>query len=381
MNWLNDLLQNDPDPTETREWIESLKAVIDHDGTERAHQLLEGMVELTRRAGAHLPFSPTTEYVNTIPAELEPQMPGDSNDGMAHPLDHPLERDGDGRARQPQARRPRRPHRVASRPAPRCTTSASTISGARRPPNIPGDLLYIQGHSSPGIYARSLPRRPHHRIAARPLPHGSRRPRRQLVSASVADARLLADADRVDGPGPDRRDLPGAQLEVPRRPRPDAEDRPQGLVLPRRRRNRRARIARRDLRRRPRRPRQPGVRRQLQPAAPRRPGARQRQDHPGAGRQLPRRRLERHQDHLGQLLGSAARARHHRQAAPADDGNRRRRIPELQGLRRQVHARAISSASIRRPPRSSPTCPTTTSGASTAAATIRTRSTPPTTRR
>ena len=52
MTWLTDLLQNDPDPAESREWIESLKAVIDNGGTERAHQLLEGMVELTRRAGA-----------------------------------------------------------------------------------------------------------------------------------------------------------------------------------------------------------------------------------------------------------------------------------------------------------------------------------------
>ena len=57
MNWLNELLLNDPDPTETREWVESIKAVIDHDGASRAHQLLEGMVELTRRAGAHLPFA------------------------------------------------------------------------------------------------------------------------------------------------------------------------------------------------------------------------------------------------------------------------------------------------------------------------------------
>ena len=60
MNWLNEMLQNDPDPTESREWIESIKAVIDHDGVDRAHQLLEGMVELTRRAGANLPFMPTT---------------------------------------------------------------------------------------------------------------------------------------------------------------------------------------------------------------------------------------------------------------------------------------------------------------------------------
>ncbi len=78
MNWLNDLLSNDPDPTETREWVESLKAVIDNDGPERAHQLLDGMVELTRRAGAHLPFAPTTEYINTISPTLEAKSPGDS---------------------------------------------------------------------------------------------------------------------------------------------------------------------------------------------------------------------------------------------------------------------------------------------------------------
>jgi pyruvate dehydrogenase E1 component len=78
MNWLNEMLQNDPDPTETREWVESLKAVIDNDGAERAHQLLGNMVELTRRAGAHLPFAPTTEYINTIPAHLEAKSPGDA---------------------------------------------------------------------------------------------------------------------------------------------------------------------------------------------------------------------------------------------------------------------------------------------------------------
>ena len=70
MNWLNEVLQNDPDPVESREWIESLKAVIDRDGPQRAHYLLEDMVELTRRSGAYLPFSPTTEYVNTIAPQL-----------------------------------------------------------------------------------------------------------------------------------------------------------------------------------------------------------------------------------------------------------------------------------------------------------------------
>ncbi|MEB1555188.1 pyruvate dehydrogenase (acetyl-transferring), homodimeric type, partial [Xanthomonas campestris pv. campestris] len=78
MNWLNEVLHNDPNPLETQEWLESIKAVIDVEGPERAHQLLEGMVEQTRRAGAYLPFSPTTEYVNTISPANEAKNPGDS---------------------------------------------------------------------------------------------------------------------------------------------------------------------------------------------------------------------------------------------------------------------------------------------------------------
>ncbi len=78
MNWLTDALENDLDPVETREWMESLKAVLDADGPERAHHLLQRMVELTRRAGAHLPFQPTTEYINTIPPHLEAKSDGDA---------------------------------------------------------------------------------------------------------------------------------------------------------------------------------------------------------------------------------------------------------------------------------------------------------------
>jgi pyruvate dehydrogenase E1 component len=85
----------------------------------------------------------------------------------------------------------------------------------------------------------------------------------------------------------------------------------------RRRRDGRAGVARRDQPGRTRAARQPHLRHQLQPAAARRPGARQRQDHPGARGRLPRRRLERHQGHLGRQLGSAARGRHRRRARRA----------------------------------------------------------------
>ena len=72
---LQDILDQDLDPVETREWIEALQVVIGADGPERAHYLLERMVDETRRAGGHLPFQPTTEYINTIPPHMEAQVP------------------------------------------------------------------------------------------------------------------------------------------------------------------------------------------------------------------------------------------------------------------------------------------------------------------
>ena len=80
---------------------------------------------------------------------------------------------------------------------------------------------------------------------------------------------------------------------------------------------------------------------QLQPAAPRRAGAREREDHPGARDELPRRRLERDQGDLGLGLGSAARERHRRLAAPPHGGGGRRRVPDLQVEGRGVRPRAL----------------------------------------
>ncbi|HEY9144437.1 MAG TPA: pyruvate dehydrogenase (acetyl-transferring), homodimeric type, partial [Arenimonas sp.] len=155
MNWLTDALENDLDPTETREWIESMKAVLDADGPERAHHLLQRMVELTRRAGAHLPFQPTTEYINTIPPHLETK--GDGDAAMEWRIRCIIR----WNAMATVVRANRKPGDLGGH-------IASFASGAtlydvgfnhfwRAPSeNHPGDILYIQGHSSPGIYARSF---------------------------------------------------------------------------------------------------------------------------------------------------------------------------------------------------------------------------------
>ena len=67
----------DVDPQETREWIESLHSLLDRDGVERTHFILEILRDEARRAGTNLPYSATTAYLNTIPASREISAPGE----------------------------------------------------------------------------------------------------------------------------------------------------------------------------------------------------------------------------------------------------------------------------------------------------------------
>ena len=67
----------DVDPQETREWLEALEGVLSAEGPDRAHYLIEQLIERARRSGAYLPFSANTPYLNTIPVELQPPLPGD----------------------------------------------------------------------------------------------------------------------------------------------------------------------------------------------------------------------------------------------------------------------------------------------------------------
>jgi pyruvate dehydrogenase E1 component len=155
MNWLTDVLENDLDPTETREWMESLKAVLDADGPERAHHLLERMVELTRRAGGQLPFQPTTQYINTIPPHLEAKHDGDAN------LEWRIRSIIRWNAMAMVVRANRKPGDLGGHIASFASSATLYDVGFNhfwRAPsaNHPGDILYIQGHSSPGVYARSF---------------------------------------------------------------------------------------------------------------------------------------------------------------------------------------------------------------------------------
>jgi pyruvate dehydrogenase E1 component len=155
MNQLTDILNQDLDPTETREWIDALNAVIGADGTERAHFILERLVDETRRAGGHLPFPLTTEYVNTIPPHLEAKSPGDA--AMEWKIRSILR----WNAAAMVVRANRKPGDLGGHIASFASSATLYDVGFnhfwRAPSDAhPGDLLYIQGHSAPGIYARAF---------------------------------------------------------------------------------------------------------------------------------------------------------------------------------------------------------------------------------
>ena len=147
-------LKHDIDPEETQEWLDALAAVIHADGPERAHYLIDQMVDVTRRAGAHLPYDATTAYVNTIPANKEARMDGDQE------LELRIRSIIRWNAMAMVVRANRKDSSIGGHIA--SFASAATLYDVgfnhffRAPSEeFGGDLLYIQGHSSPGIYARA----------------------------------------------------------------------------------------------------------------------------------------------------------------------------------------------------------------------------------
>jgi pyruvate dehydrogenase E1 component len=155
MNPLQDILDQDLDPTETQEWTDALRAVIAADGPDRAHYLLQRMVDHTRQAGAHLPFAPTTEYINSIPLHMEAKSPGDA--AMEWRLRSLIR----WNALAMVVRANRKPGELGGHIASFASSATLYDVGFNhfwRAPSAehPGDLLYIQGHSSPGVYARAF---------------------------------------------------------------------------------------------------------------------------------------------------------------------------------------------------------------------------------
>jgi pyruvate dehydrogenase E1 component len=150
---------NDSDAEETREWVDALAAVIASEGRERGHFLLEQLLEQARQQGIDMPFSATTGYVNTIEPEDEERCPG--NLEIEERLRTYMR--WNSMAMVVKANRLHPPEGGDLGGHISSFASVATMFGVgfnhfwhAESENHGGDCLYIQGHSSPGIYARAF---------------------------------------------------------------------------------------------------------------------------------------------------------------------------------------------------------------------------------
>ncbi|MBX9347868.1 pyruvate dehydrogenase (acetyl-transferring), homodimeric type [Chromobacterium vaccinii] len=146
---------DDIDPLETQEWTEALESVLDNEGAERAHFLLETMVERTRRRGAHLPFDATTAYQNTIPVGKEAKSPGN------HEMEHRIRSINRWNAAAMVLRAGKKDLELGGHIA--SFQSSATLYDVgfnhfwrAQNENQDGDLIYFQGHIAPGVYSRAF---------------------------------------------------------------------------------------------------------------------------------------------------------------------------------------------------------------------------------
>ena len=144
----------DANPAETREWLDALEDILDNDGIDRANFLLERLSSRLTRTGARLPYTITTPYRNTIPANHEAFMPGDLF------MERRIRSLIRWNALAMVVRANRREGEVGGHIS--TFASAATLYDVgfnyffRGPTEAQaGDLIYFQGHSAPGIYARS----------------------------------------------------------------------------------------------------------------------------------------------------------------------------------------------------------------------------------
>ena len=146
--------EGDIDPLETSEWLESLSAVIEKDGNQRAHYLIKELINKAYMEGANIPYTQNTPYINTIPVNEEKKSNGDQN----------IERRIRSLIRWNAAAMVVRANKKFPELGGHIGTFASAATlydvgmnhfWRAKNNKFGGDLIYFQGHSAPGMYARA----------------------------------------------------------------------------------------------------------------------------------------------------------------------------------------------------------------------------------
>ncbi len=147
--------KGDIDPVETSEWLESLSSVIETDGNQRAHYLIKELINKAYMEGANIPYTQNTPYINTIPASEEKKSNGDQN----------IERRIRSLIRWNAAAMVVRANKKFPELGGHIGTFASAATlydvgmnhfWRAKNNKFGGDLIYFQGHSAPGMYARAF---------------------------------------------------------------------------------------------------------------------------------------------------------------------------------------------------------------------------------
>lgn len=147
--------EKDIDPQETQEWLEALDSILEHEGIERGHFILEKLIARARKSGAYLPYTATTAYLNTIPPSREEQSPGDAG------IEWRIRSLVRWNAMAMVVKANRKSSELGGHIASFASSATLYDVGFNHFFHAPtkdhgGDLLYIQGHSAPGIYARAF---------------------------------------------------------------------------------------------------------------------------------------------------------------------------------------------------------------------------------
>ena len=223
------LLEFPPSPEidseeEVTEWLEAFDQVVEGDGKNRGCELLDALIHRAREAGVEIPVQFNTPYVNTIPVDEEVPYPGDRQ----------LERRIKSLVRWNAMAMVHRQNKKDPGIGGHISTYSSLATLLEvgfnhffhaRYGDQPGDFIYFQGHSSPGVYSRAYLEGRLSEEQIKNFRHELRGASRTAVlSASVAAARLLALPHGLDGTGPAERYLPGALHALSRKPRHHSRD-------------------------------------------------------------------------------------------------------------------------------------------------------------
>ena len=150
---LNDAPIADMDSQETQEWLDALQGVMEYEGPPRVHFLIDKLIEEAREEGIDIPYSATTQYINTIPVSQQPRYPGDAD--MEIKLHSYIRWNA-----MAMVVRANKHTNVGGHIASFASSAALYDVGfshfwKAQGHETGGDLIYFQGHSVPGVYSRA----------------------------------------------------------------------------------------------------------------------------------------------------------------------------------------------------------------------------------